>query len=122
MINIFYILSCQKDGGIYRCQFKEGEIKVLDKTPLDRPMYAIIREDKLYVILREIDTVTRFGGIARTFTNEGKYYFVIRELAGKLNGVYYDDSIYRIAVTVTDDGEGYLIPSVTTVEPSVIVS
>jgi len=47
---------------------------------------------------------------------------VIRELAGKLNGVDYDDSIYRIAVTVTDDGEGYLIPSVTTVEPSVIVS
>lgn len=63
MINIFYILSCQKDGGIYRCQFKEGEIRVLDKTPLDRPMYAIIRENKLYVILREIDTVTRFGGI-----------------------------------------------------------
>ena len=41
----------------------EGKLLFLDKVQLDRPMYAIIRENKLYVILREIDEATHFGGL-----------------------------------------------------------
>lgn len=63
MMEHIYILSCEKDGGIYHYLFENGEFQFVDKTPLDRPMYAIIREDKIHVILREVDEVTHFGGI-----------------------------------------------------------
>lgn len=58
-----YVLSCVKEGGIYRYSFQDGKLNLLDKTPLDRPMYAVRRGSKMYVILREIDTATNFGGI-----------------------------------------------------------
>lgn len=58
-----YILSCEKTGGIYHYLFRNGKFQFIEKTPLDRTMYAIIRDNKMYVILREIDTKTHFGGI-----------------------------------------------------------
>ena len=58
-----YILSCETDGGIYYYLFKNGKFEFVEKTTLDRPMYAIIRDNKMYVILREVDTKTHFGGI-----------------------------------------------------------
>ena len=58
-----YILSCEKTGGIYHYLFRNGKFQFIEKTPLDRPMYAIIRDKKMYAILREIDTKTHFGGI-----------------------------------------------------------
>ncbi len=63
MTRHIYILSCEKTGGIYHYLFNDGSFEFLDKTPLDRPMYAVIRGDKMYVILREIDTQSHFGGI-----------------------------------------------------------
>ncbi len=47
-----YIASCVEDGGIYRCQLNDGKLKLLDKTPMDRPMYMTVSGDKLYVVLR----------------------------------------------------------------------
>ncbi len=67
-----YILSCQKNGGIYRYFFQNGKLTFLDKTPLDRPMYAIIRGNKLHVILRETDANTHFGGyLSFNIANDG---------------------------------------------------
>lgn len=63
MIKHVYILSCEKQGGVYHYLFKDGGFEFLDKTPLDRPMYAVIKDDKMYVILREVDNVTHFGGV-----------------------------------------------------------
>ena len=63
MMKHIYILSCEKTGGIYHYLFQEGKFEFVNKTPLDRPMYAIIRDNKMYVLLREIDEVTHFGGI-----------------------------------------------------------
>ncbi len=63
MMKHIYILSCKTDGGICHYVFKDGKFLLVEKTPLDRPMYAIIRDSKMYVVLREIDTKTRFGGI-----------------------------------------------------------
>ena len=63
MMKHIYILSCEKTGGIYHYLFQSGEFKFVEKTSLDRPMYAIIRDNKMYVILREVDTKTHFGGI-----------------------------------------------------------
>lgn len=58
-----YILSCAKSGGIYHYLFDNGKFELVQKTPLDRPMYATIRENKMYVVLREVDEVTHFGGL-----------------------------------------------------------
>lgn len=63
MIRHIYILSCEKTGGIYHYLFENGKFRFVQKTRLDRPMYAIIRDNKMYVILREVDADTRFGGI-----------------------------------------------------------
>ena len=63
MMKNIYILSCETDGGIYHYLFKEGKFQFVEKTTLDRPMYAIIRDDKMYVILREIETTNNFGGL-----------------------------------------------------------
>ncbi|MBQ7836747.1 MAG: hypothetical protein IJ389_05780 [Clostridia bacterium] len=43
-----------------------------------------------------------------TYTEAGDYYYVIVEKAGSLGGVTYDESIYGVKVTVTDDGKGNL--------------
>lgn len=57
-----YILSCTEKGGIYHYSFENGMPQFIDKTPLDRPMYAVIRDGKMYVILKETDTQNHFGG------------------------------------------------------------
>ena len=49
----FYIASCEKNGGIYLCEYKNGEAKILSKTDADRPMYLTINEGKLYSLLRQ---------------------------------------------------------------------
>ena len=72
MMKNVYILSCAKNGGICRYSFSAGRLKFIDKTPLDRPMYAIKRGDKMYVILREIDAATNFGGfLSFDIANDG---------------------------------------------------
>lgn len=49
----FYICSCVPDGGIYLCEMDEsGKVEIKEFTPLDRPMYAVKDDDKLYVLLR----------------------------------------------------------------------
>ena len=58
-----YILSCESNGGIFHYLFRDGEFEFLEKVPLDRPMYAIIRDKKLYTVLRKIDAKTHFGGM-----------------------------------------------------------
>ena len=63
MMNHIYILSCENNGGIYHYLFKSGKFQFVEKISLDRPMYAIIRNNKMYVVLREIDEITHFGGI-----------------------------------------------------------
>ncbi len=48
-----YIASCCPDGGIYRYGMDSyGKLKFIDKTPLDRPMYMVNANGRMYVILR----------------------------------------------------------------------
>lgn len=63
MIKHIYFLSCAKDGGIYHYTFEDEKFCFVEKIQLDRPMYAIIRNKKMYVILREVCYDTHFGGI-----------------------------------------------------------
>ena len=47
-----YISGCFETGGIYHYIFCNGLLKFKSFTPIDRPMYSIINDGKLYVVLR----------------------------------------------------------------------
>lgn len=73
MMKHIYIASCVSDGGIYHYTFENGELLFKEKTELDRPMYMIKKDNKMYVILREIDKENHFGGfISFDIDNFGK--------------------------------------------------
>ena len=93
-----YILSCVKDGGIYHYLFENGKLDFVQKTPLDSPMYAVVRNEKMYVVLREIDANTRFGGILS---------FDIDENGNLINptGIQSTDGIVPCHLEVTDEGQ-----------------
>lgn len=72
MMKHIYIASCAADGGIYHYIFENESLTFKDKTSLDRPMYMVIRNNKMYVLLRELCKETRFGGlISFDINNEG---------------------------------------------------
>ncbi|MBQ3373852.1 MAG: lactonase family protein [Anaerolineaceae bacterium] len=49
-----YIASRDEKGGILRCALSEdGQLSLLDTTPVDRPAYLCRDKNKLYVLLRE---------------------------------------------------------------------
>ena len=47
-----YIASCTQTGGIYHYKLQNGKLFFADFTPMDRPMYAVTQNRKLYVLLR----------------------------------------------------------------------
>lgn len=59
-------------------------------------------------------TVT-FSTLAFTPANLGDNTYYIREVAGNALGYTYDDAVYRLAYTVSDDGEGGIEVSKTTI-------
>ncbi len=58
-----YFTSCDKAGGIYHYTFDNGQLTFCEKNELDRPMYTVISENMAYVLLRETDTETNYGGL-----------------------------------------------------------
>ncbi|AQS52635.1 Collagen adhesin [Jeotgalibaca dankookensis] len=49
----------------------------------------------------------------RTYEETGDYSYTIREVKGSQGGMTYDEKTYRVNVSVTDDGQGQLVTSVT---------
>lgn len=48
-----YICSCVPDGGILKCRlYDDGTLEKLGFFPVDRPMYSVVSEKKLHVLLR----------------------------------------------------------------------
>ncbi len=58
-----YICGCTPDGGVYHYTCRDGEYRLQDKLPLDRPTYMVIRGNQAYIVLRETDPARRFGGL-----------------------------------------------------------
>ena len=58
-----YISSCDKNGGIYRYNLQNGKLIFKEKTDIDRPMYTVFYDGRLYVLLREINADNHFGGV-----------------------------------------------------------
>lgn len=48
------------------------------------------------------------------FTKAGNYYYLIKEVNGgqKIDGITYDNTVYRIRVEITDDNKGKLVATV----------
>lgn len=47
----FYIASCCDDGGIYLCEYSGGTARIIEKTPMESPMYMAYNDGKMYVLL-----------------------------------------------------------------------
>ncbi len=58
-----YVCGCAVNGGVYHYTSENGTLTFQDKLEVDRPMYMVIDGQKAYIIQREIDTASRFGGI-----------------------------------------------------------
>ena len=58
-----YISSCDKNGGIYRYNIQNGKLIFKEKTDIDRPMYTVFHNGKLWTLQREVDKETHFGGL-----------------------------------------------------------
>ena len=52
------------------------------------------------------DGAIRFENLA--FDSEGTYEYTISEVNDKQTGVTYDENVYKLTVSVTDDGSGVL--------------
>ncbi|MBJ8326453.1 Spy0128 family protein [Streptococcus pacificus] len=51
-----------------------------------------------------------------TFTETGVFNYTVSEVAGAAEGVTYDNTIYQVTITITDDGKGNLVAVVDSVE------
>ncbi|MBQ7292319.1 MAG: lactonase family protein [Clostridia bacterium] len=57
-----YFCACTEDGGIYHYILENENVSFCEKVDLDKPMYIAIEDNKAYVILKETDKNTKFGG------------------------------------------------------------
>lgn len=67
-----YIASCEKDGGIYRCELTGNGLEKMEKTALDRPMYMTVSDGKMYVLLREAFDSGESGMCSFLLDSDGK--------------------------------------------------
>ncbi len=49
-----YITNCAENGGIYHYTLNGGGLVFCDKLALDRPMYTVIKNNKAYILLRDL--------------------------------------------------------------------
>lgn len=47
-----YVASCVEAGGIYHYKMYESKLQLVEVTRMDRPMYMIIEDDRMYILLR----------------------------------------------------------------------
>ncbi len=49
------------------------------------------------------------------YTSVGDYHYIVSEVVDNAKGYTYDDSIFEVTITVTDDGKGQLVAEMTSV-------
>lgn len=68
-----YILSSVENGGIYSYNLnKSGQLEFIEKIVLDRPMYAVLSSQRLYVLLRKPFKGNDESGLVSYAIDEGK--------------------------------------------------
>ena len=67
--------------------------------------------DEVYTVTNGADGAITFPNI--TYTEAGVHTYTLREVKGTAGGVTYDEAVYTVTVTVTDDWNGQLHTKVT---------
>ncbi|MBQ9131916.1 MAG: lactonase family protein [Clostridia bacterium] len=68
-----YVASCEKGGGIYQYRISEQEEpKLVGFTPMDRPMYMTVANERMYVLLRAPFENAESGLISYDIDAEGQ--------------------------------------------------
>ena len=93
--------------------------KVLTGRDMAEGEFGFVVEDSAGNVLKTASSPAAADGESATFslgtltfTAEGTYDYVVRELNGGLGGVSYDTTEFPVKVTVTDDGKGGLAAEV----------
>lgn len=69
-----YIASCSSDGGIYQYHlYDDGCLKLQSFTQMDRPMYMVAENNKMYILLRSPFSESNESGMATyDISSDGK--------------------------------------------------
>ena len=85
-------------------------VKKLEGGTLKEGQFTFQLKDKDGKAITEVknkeDGAIRFKNL--TFDSEGTYEYTISEVNDKQTGVTYDENVYKLTVSVTDDGSGVL--------------
>ena len=93
--------------------------KTLEGKKLEDGMFrfGLYSSDSSFTKEEALGEVTNTAGgafvfNAASYTKEGKYYYIVKELSDKpVDGITYDKTVFHVTVTVTDDKEGKLVTS-----------
>ena len=85
--------------------------KTLEGADLSEGEFAFVVENEAGEVVatgtNDASGNVTFGGL--TFTEEGTYTYRIKEVNTEVENITYDDSVYTVTVTVTDDKNGNLV-------------
>ncbi len=94
-------------------------IKVLEGKQLQADSFAfeLYASDNSWSQGDLLDTVRNgadgsFSFAAMDYSQAGTYYYLVKEAKGNISGIVYDENIFRVQVTVTDNQRGQLIASI----------
>ena len=71
-IKDIYVASCVETGGIYHYRFRNGGFYLAEVEKLDRPMYMIIDDRKMYIVLRAPFEDGTSGVVVYDIAEDGK--------------------------------------------------
>ena len=69
-----YVASCTTTGGIYHYKMCAGHLKLAEITPMDRPMYMVIDNQKMYIVLRAPFDNAESGVVVYDMDDTGKLF------------------------------------------------
>ena len=67
-----YVASCTPTGGIYHYKMSGSHLELAEITPMDRPMYMVIEEKKMYIVLRSPFEDRQSGVVVYDIDDTGK--------------------------------------------------
>ena len=67
-----YVASCTPTGGIYHYRMEDNAVTLADITRMDRPMYMVTENDKMYIVLRAPFNNRESGVVTYEIDDTGK--------------------------------------------------
>ena len=91
-----------------------GGTKVLNGRPLAAGEFSFVLKDSSNNVIETVKNAANgsFVFSAISYNTPGTYTYTVSEVKGSLGGITYDDKVYTVTVTVTDNGEGKLVTTV----------